>query len=195
MPFILKRGQLQKERVCSHWEQTLSFLSWLHFWRDLVFSVDESKHEVPKVVSFVDYGGKSTKYIKYIYICSTICHHFVSRQQRLWSDNADLALHYLHMPWGHIFRPWGYKTFFHAQPNWAWNFTWSLKIKIPTIITFFHTQLSWACLTELSMKEALKKCQYFKINKQSKIHAQLSWAWKKFYNLGARLRDQSVLFR
>ena len=36
------------------------------------------------------------------------------------------------------------------------------------------------------MKEVLKNCQYFKIYKQSKFYAQLSWAWKKFYNLGAR---------
>ena len=36
---------------------------------------------------------------------------------------------------------------------------------------------------ELSRKK--KFCQYFKIYKQNKFHAQLSWAWKKFYNLGA----------
>ena len=35
------------------------------------------------------------------------------------------------------------------------------------------------------MKEVSKFCQYFKIYKQNKFHAQLSWAWKKFYNLGA----------
>ena len=39
--------------------------------------------------------------------------------------------------------------------------------------------------SQLSMKEVLKNCQYFKIYKQNKFHAQLSWAWKKFYNLGA----------
>ena len=37
------------------------------------------------------------------------------------------------------------------------------------------------------MKEVLKNCQYFKIYKQNKVHAQASWAWKKFYNLGASL--------
>ena len=40
---------------------------------------------------------------------------------------------------------------------------------------------------QLSMKEVLKNSQYFKINKQSKFHAQLSSAWKKFYNLRAWL--------
>ena len=37
---------------------------------------------------------------------------------------------------------------------------------------------------ELSMKEILKNCKYFKIYKQNKFHAQLCWAWKKFHNLG-----------
>ena len=36
------------------------------------------------------------------------------------------------------------------------------------------------------MKEVLKFCQYVKIYKQNKFHTQLSWAWKKFYNLRAR---------
>ena len=38
---------------------------------------------------------------------------------------------------------------------------------------------------ELSMKKVSKFCQYFKIYKQNKFHAQLSWAWEKFYNFGA----------
>ena len=49
-------------------------------------------------------------------------------------------------------------------------------------LKFFHTQLRKACSAELSMKEVLKRCQYFKIYKQNKFHAELSWAWKKFYN-------------
>ena len=32
---------------------------------------------------------------------------------------------------------------------------------------------------ELSMKKVSKFCQYFKIYKHNKFHAQLSWAWKK----------------
>ena len=38
---------------------------------------------------------------------------------------------------------------------------------------------------EMSMKEVLKTYQYFKIYKQNKFHAQLSWAWTKFDNLWA----------
>ena len=30
-----------------------------------------------------------------------------------------------------------------------------------------------------------KNCQYFKIYKQNKFHAQLRWSWKKFYDLRA----------
>ena len=30
-------------------------------------------------------------------------------------------------------------------------------------------------------------CLYFSFYEQLKFRAQLSWAWKKFYNLGARL--------
>ena len=52
--------------------------------------------------------------------------------------------------------------------------------------------LSWACSAELSMKEVLKYCRYFKIYKQNKFHAQLSWAWKKFYNLGARSASDAL---
>ena len=40
------------------------------------------------------------------------------------------------------------------------------------------------------MKEVLKSCKYFKIYKQNKFHAQLSGAWKKFYNLGAWFRPK-----
>ena len=46
--------------------------------------------------------------------------------------------------------------------------------------------LNSAELAELSMKEVSEFCQCFKIYKQNKFHAQLSWAWKRFYNLGAR---------
>ena len=44
-----------------------------------------------------------------------------------------------------------------------------------------------------SMKEVSKFCQYFKIYKQNKFHAQLTWARKKFYNLRARLQKASYL--
>ena len=54
------------------------------------------------------------------------------------------------------------------------KFHLAIKLKIPTII-FFHDHLSWACSAELIMKEVLKNYQYFKICKQNKFHAQLSF--------------------
>ena len=51
---------------------------------------------------------------------------------------------------------------------------------------FFHAQLNWACPAELSMKKVLNVFLFvFSFLWPHEIHAQLSWAWKKFYNLGA----------
>ena len=44
------------------------------------------------------------------------------------------------------------------------------------------------------MKEVSTFCQYFKIYKHNKFHAQLSWAWKKFFNLGARFKSSLAHF-
>ena len=35
---------------------------------------------------------------------------------------------------------------------------------------------------------------YFSIHEQLKFHAQLSWAWKKFYNLEARSEPTLLVF-
>ena len=56
------------------------------------------------------------------------------------------------------------------------------------ILTIFFKLLS--CSTQLSMlswveHEKSLNCWYFYFYDQVKFHAQLSWAWKKFYNLGA----------
>ena len=61
-----------------------------------------------------------------------------------------------------------------------------INVKMPTIV---------GVLTFLSMinttSERLKArnvfiCRYFSFYEQLKFHAQLSWAWKKFYNLGGQ---------
>ena len=41
--------------------------------------------------------------------------------------------------------------------------------------SFFQTQIC---------REYYFSCWHFNIYEQEKFHAQLSWAWKKFYNLG-----------
>ena len=70
---------------------------------------------------------------------------------------------------------------------WATGLPLLISVKISTIV---------GILTFISMinttSERLKArnffiCQYFSFYEQLKIRAQLSWAWKKFYNLGARL--------
>ena len=67
-----------------------------------------------------------------------------------------------------------------------------INVKMPSIV---------GILTFISMinttSEGLKArnffiCPDFIFYEQLKFHAQLSWAWKKFYNLGARLPDKSV---
>ena len=67
-----------------------------------------------------------------------------------------------------------------------------INVKMPTMV---------GILTFISMintkSERLKArnffiCQYFSFNEQLKFCAQLSWAWKKFYNLGTRSPEKST---
>ena len=58
---------------------------------------------------------------------------------------------------------------FSCSTQLSMNFHLVIKMKIPTIKTFFMLNSA-----KLSMKEVLKNCQYFKINKRNKFHAQLS---------------------
>ena len=84
-------------------------------------------------------------------------------------------------------RPRGYKTFFMLNSTER-EMSLGPKNKHTTVKKIFYAELSWACSAEFSMKKVSKFCQYFKIYKQNNFHAHLSWAWKKFYNLGARPR-------
>ena len=79
---------------------------------------------------------------------------------------------------------WGYKTFTYST-KLSTKFFLLINVKMPTII---------GILTFISMinttSERLKArnfliCRYFSFNEQLKFRAQLSWALKKFYNLGA----------
>ena len=40
-------------------------------------------------------------------------------------------------------------------------------------------------LINVKMPTTFNNCSHFNIYEQEKFHAQLSWAWKKFYDLGA----------
>ena len=65
-----------------------------------------------------------------------------------------------------------------------------INVKMPTVVgilTFISGENSILGLSEPN------KCRiswYFYTYEHSKFHAQLSWAWKKFYNLGACCRHQ-----
>ena len=41
--------------------------------------------------------------------------------------------------------------------------------------------------------ENANNCWHCNIYEQEKFHAQLSWAWKKFYNLGAWLDVDDII--
>ena len=54
--------------------------------------------------------------------------------------------------------------------------------------TFFMLNLAeheLSMLIWVAHERSFEKLSYFKIYKQNKFHAHLSWAWKKGYNLGA----------
>ena len=62
-----------------------------------------------------------------------------------------------------------------------------INVKMPTIVgilTFTSRKNSILSLSEQKMSQI---SWFFYIYEHLKFHAQLSWAWKKFYNLGARL--------
>ena len=76
---------------------------------------------------------------------------------------------------------------FSCSTQLSMKFVLFINLKILTKFwNFFHAQLSWESSAELSMKKVLN-FWYFYFYDQVKFHAQLSWAWKKFYNLGARV--------
>ena len=75
---------------------------------------------------------------------------------------------------------------FPCSTQLSMKFFLLINIKMPTIVgilTFMSRKNSILSLSEL------EKCWiywYFHTYEHLKFHAQVSWAWKKFYNLGAR---------
>ena len=66
------------------------------------------------------------------------------------------------------------------------KFIMLISVKMPTIVDI----LTFISMTNTS-SERLKArnffiCRYFSFCEQLKFRAQLSWAWKRFYNLGTR---------
>ena len=78
-------------------------------------------------------------------------------------------------------------NFFHAQLSSQLNTKFVLlkNVKMPTIVDIL-TFISTINTTSERLKAGnFFIYQYFSFNEQLKLRAQLSWAWKKFYNLGA----------
>ena len=70
-----------------------------------------------------------------------------------------------------------------------------INVKMPTIVgilTFMNMKNNIISLAEL--KKCWIFCDFYTYE-HLKFHAQLSWAWKKFYNLGARSHHQWLTCR
>ena len=61
-----------------------------------------------------------------------------------------------------------------------------INVKMPTIVVGILTFISMINTTSERLKARnFFICRYFSVYEQLKFRTQLSWAWKKFYNLGA----------
>ena len=82
---------------------------------------------------------------------------------------------------------------FSCSTQLSMKFFLLINVKMPTIVgilTFMSRKNSI-----LSLSEPEKCCisWYFHTYKHFKFHAQLSWVWKKFCNLGARSKINAVV--
>ena len=74
---------------------------------------------------------------------------------------------------------------FHSQLSWAWYFCQLINVKMPTIVGILTFMSRKNSILSLSEPENCWISWYFHTCEHLKFHAQLSWAWKKFNNLGA----------
>ena len=79
-------------------------------------------------------------------------------------------------------RPRGYKTFFvlNSVEHEILNARMYKNIKK---FGLFKAQLILECYFSAHKCLNANNCWHFNIYEREKVHAQLSWAWKKFYNL------------
>ena len=90
------------------------------------------------------------------------------------------------------------KLKFHSQLSWAWQgpkvitfscstqvstkFILLIDVKMPTNVGI----LTFMSMINTTSDRSFFSCRYFIFYEQLKFHSQLSWVWKKLYNLGAR---------
>ena len=119
-------------------------------------------------------------------------HCFFFRKKFRVTDYAALSICFAFNVF--ITRRRGYKFFCHAQLNWARNLSCSCMqmLKMSTIVGIltFISMLNAISQHQNATSERLKarkvdSFQQFSCYEQLTFHAKLSWARKKFYNLGA----------
>ena len=83
--------------------------------------------------------------------------------------------------------PQGYKLFLTCSTQLSTKFQLLITTKIPTNKEVYCFK-SLICCSYLANKcSNANNCWHFNICEPDKIPTQLSWVWKKFYNLGTRL--------
>ena len=74
---------------------------------------------------------------------------------------------------------------FSCSSQWSMKFSLLINVKMPTIFNIYERENSILGFPDP------KKSQiswHFYTYEHLKFNAQMSWAWKKFYNLGARFK-------
>ena len=61
-----------------------------------------------------------------------------------------------------------------------------INVKMPTVVGILTFIGMINTTSERFKARNFFICQYFSFDEQFQFHAQLSWAWKKFYSLGVR---------
>ena len=68
-----------------------------------------------------------------------------------------------------------------------------INIKMPTIVGILIFISRKNFILSSALQEKSLNCWYLIFYKRNKLHSQLSWAWKKFYNLGARVCQSCLI--
>ena len=89
--------------------------------------------------------------------------------------------------------PWGYKTFsMFNSAELSMKFILLINVKMPTIVGILTFIRMIKTTSERLKARNFFICRYFSFYEQLKFRAQLSWAWKKFYNLRARSFETQI---
>ena len=88
--------------------------------------------------------------------------------------------------------PQGYKTFFVLNSTEHEIFLF-INVKMPTIVGILTFMSGKNSIPDISETKKSHMSWYFYTYVHLKFHAQLSWVWKKFYNLGASLKNTGAV--